>query len=68
MWVPSLRSFPGIEAHKLFSGGPEGGVLGGGQKVYVEKVYVLFPSLKIGTRRIGANPEKSDLVIFRGPD
>ena len=22
----------------------------------------------IGTRRIGANPEKSDLVNFRGPD
>ena len=45
MWVPFLHSFPGNEAHKLFSGGPEWGVLGGGQKVYVEKVYVLFPSL-----------------------
>ena len=39
-----LRSFPGNEAHKLFSGGPNWGVLGGGQKVYVEKVYVLFRS------------------------
>ena len=38
------RSFPGNEAHKLFSGGPKWGVLGGGQKVYVEKVYVLFLS------------------------
>ena len=37
--VPFLRSFPGNEAHELFSGGPKWG-----QKVYVEKVYVLFPS------------------------
>ena len=44
VYVPLLRSFPGNEAHKLFSGGPKWGVLGGGQKVYVEKVYVLFPS------------------------
>ena len=44
MWVPFLRPFPGNEAHKLFSGGPKSGVLGGGQKVYVEKVYVLFRS------------------------
>ena len=45
MWVPFLRSFPGNEAHKLFSRAPKVGVLGGMQKVYVEKVYVLFPSL-----------------------
>ena len=44
MWVPFLRPFPGNEAHKLFSGDPKRGVLGGGQKVYVEKVYVLFLS------------------------
>ena len=44
MWAPFLRPFPGNEAHKLFSGGPNWGVSGGGQKVYVEKVYVLFPS------------------------
>ena len=44
MWVPFLCPFPGNEAHKLFSGGPKWGVLGGGQKVYVEKVYVLFRS------------------------
>ena len=44
MWVPFLRSFPGHEAHKLFSGGPKWGVLGGGQKVYVEKVCALFRS------------------------
>ena len=42
MWVPFSRPFPGNEAHKLFSEGPKWGVLGGGQKVYVEKVYVLF--------------------------
>ena len=41
VYVPLLRSFPGNEAHKLFSGGPKSGVLGGGQKAYVEKVYVL---------------------------
>ena len=34
------------EAHNIFYGGPKLGVLGGGQKTYVEKVYVLFPSLK----------------------
>ena len=45
MWVPFLLSFPGNEAHKLFFWGPNWGVLGGGQKVYVEKVYVLFPPL-----------------------
>ena len=42
VYVPVLRSFPGNEAHKLFSGDPKWGVLGGGQKVYVEKVYVLI--------------------------
>ena len=45
LWVTFLRSFPGNEAHKLFSGGPKWGVLGGGQKVYVERVYMLFPPL-----------------------
>ena len=46
MWVPFLRPFPGNEAHKLFAGGPISAVSGGGQKVYVEKVYVpfLFPT------------------------
>ena len=47
VYVPLLRSFPGNEAHKLFSGVPKLGVLAGGQKVYVEKVYVFFPSLTI---------------------
>ena len=31
MWVPFLSSFPGSEAHRLFSGGPNWGVLGGVQ-------------------------------------
>ena len=44
VYVPLLRPFPGTEAHKLFSGGQKWGVLDGGQKVYVEKVYVLFRS------------------------
>ena len=42
MWVPFLRSFPGNDAHKLFPGGPKWGVLGGGQKVYVEKSLCAF--------------------------
>ena len=48
MWAPFLRSFPGDEAHKLFSEGPQWGILDGGQKVYVEKVYVPFLSLSLG--------------------
>ena len=57
-YVPLLRSFPGNEAHKLFSGGPKWGVLGGGQKVYVEKVYVLFPSpTGSGGKKISLNPQ-----------
>ena len=43
MWVPFLRPFPGNEAHNIFRGGPKCDVLGGGQKVYVEKVYVGKP-------------------------
>ena len=39
MWVPSLRPFPGNEA-------------GGGQKVYVERVYVLFRSLQMPDREV----------------
>ena len=47
--VPLLRSFPGNEAFfNFFSGGPKSKVLGGGQKVYVEKVYVLILSLNDG--------------------
>ena len=44
MWVLFLPRFPGNEAHIIFSGVPKWGVLGGGQKVYVEKVYMLFRS------------------------
>ena len=44
MWVPSLRPFPGNEAHKLFAGGPKWSVLGGGQEVNVENVHVRFRS------------------------
>ena len=40
-----FSSFPRNETHTLFSGGPQWVVLGGGQKVYVENVYVLFLSL-----------------------
>ena len=51
---PFWRSFPGNEAHKLFSGGQNWGVLAGGQKVYVENIYVLFPSPKGVRVPIGA--------------
>ena len=43
--VPFLRSFPGNEAHQLFSGGLKSGVLGGSQKIYVEKFMCFFPPL-----------------------
>ena len=43
MWVPSCVLED--EAHRLFSGGPKWGALGGEQKVYVGKVYVRFLSL-----------------------
>ena len=59
VYVPLLRSFPGNEAHKLFSGGPKSGVLGEGQKVYVENFYVLFPSL------IRELEEDSNFSVFR---
>ena len=46
---PFLHSFPGNEANKLSSGGPKSGGLGGGQQVYVEKVYVIFLSPALDT-------------------
>ena len=48
MWVLFLRSFRGNEAHQLSVWAQNGGLWGGGggQKVYVEKVYVLLPSLE----------------------
>ena len=49
---PFLCSFPGNEAHKLFSGAQNGG-FGWGKKVYVEKVYVLFLSLTILGKGMG---------------
>ena len=65
MWVPFLRSFPGNEAHKLFSGAPKWGVLGGGQKVYVEKVSVLFPPLK-HVKVVNPNVAKISQISFPG--
>ena len=55
---PFLRPSPGNEAHKLFSGGPKWGLLGGGQKVYVEKVCVLFPSPKSGLPKTDPKTQK----------
>ena len=39
---PFLRPFPGSEAHELFSGSPKRGVLGGGQQVDVDRVFMCF--------------------------
>ena len=43
----------------FFSRAPKGGVLGGGQKVYVEKVYVLFLSRNLSTQT-GTYKRKND--------
>ena len=47
----------------FFLGGPKWGVLGGGQKVYVEKVYVLLRSPKNSTRVFS-----SKLLFFEPPN
>ena len=57
MWVPFLCSFPKKIRHmNFFLGAQNGGFWGGGQKVYVEKVYVLFPSPIVGLQIIGNGP------------
>ena len=45
VYVPLLRSFPGNEAHKLLSGGPKSGVLGGGKKFMLKKFMCFFRPL-----------------------
>ena len=46
MWVPTFRVLSQEMRHiNFFRGAQNGAFGGGGQKVYVEKVYVLFPSL-----------------------
>ena len=53
MWVPLLRPFPGNEAPKLFSGGPESGVLcggGGGKKCMLKKFRCFFCPLPVLVR------------------
>ena len=45
MWVPFLRSFPGNEAHKLFSGGPKWGFRVGGKKFMLKKFVCFFRPL-----------------------
>ena len=44
--------FPGNEAHYFFWGPKMGLFLGGGKKIYVDKVYVLFRSPSIFWRRL----------------
>ena len=66
MWVPFLRSFTGNEAHKLVCGGRKWEVFGGGQKAYVENVYVLFPSLRYAQHKFlqhrGAHAKNSGQI------
>ena len=54
----------------------KGGVLGGGQKVYVERVYVLFPYPSLGggawwcalkTFRGATGPSPPDLTLWPRP-
>ena len=54
MWVPLLRSFPENEAHKHFAGDQKLGFGWGGQKVYVENVYVPFRPLKFQDKQKSA--------------
>ena len=53
----------------FFSGCPKWRVLGGGQKVYVEKVYVLFPSLRKRCERepdrVHAKQPENNYFCFR---
>ena len=49
MWVHFLRPFPGNEAHKLFCGGPNLGVLGGGQKFMLKEFMCFFGPLVLET-------------------
>ena len=46
VYVPLLRSFPGNEARKLFSRGPNLGVVGGGQKFMLKKFMCFFRPLR----------------------
>ena len=50
VWVPSLRSFPGNEAHKLFSGGPKWG-FGVGAKKLTLKTFMCFFHLSKRTHK-----------------
>ena len=59
VYVPLLRSFQEMRHINFFLGAQNRGLLCGGQKVYVEKVYVLFLSLKQVSPR---GPEKSGKV------
>ena len=54
--------------HINFFWAPKRGVLGGGQKVYLEKVYVLFPSLIFGGSggTLGDPPRDSFLSVWAG--
>ena len=47
MWVPLLRSFPGIGAHKLFSGAQNGGFRVGGKKFMLKKFMCFFCPLPL---------------------
>ena len=48
MWVPFLRSFLGNEAHQIFWGGPQWGVLVGAKKFMLKKFMCFFRPLEMG--------------------
>ena len=58
-----LRSFPGNEAHKLFLGAQNWVFWGEGQKVYVEKVYVLFGPLPRVCKWLLASKRRFQILV-----
>ena len=51
VYVPLLRSFPGNEAHKLFSGGPKQGFWVAAKKFMLKKFMCFFCPLEEGVKQ-----------------
>ena len=67
MWVPFLRSFPGNEAHKLFSGGPNWGISGGTKKFMLKKFMCCFCPLDWPRPTQGLPEESKKSTPKQGP-